>query len=414
MQDPVPEFIEACRRALADGSWVKLTLGAARGADTTLRNVIVRPVDLRAGPMLCIVHRHTTRDITANLPADDGLVLVARLLATDFGGAHLFTTDAEIELQPTRGRTPARIVRRPPRHDAPAARTHDRARVHPVDPAAAPWLRTLGVVTTAGRPCDGMAGKLRQIEKFAEILLHHTAEMPPRDGCGLDLVDMGCGKGYLTFAAFDVLRGAGRTPLRVTGVERREDLVDTCNRAAAQHGLEGLAFLRGDVASTPLDRVDVLMALHACDTATDDALAKGIAAGASLILASPCCHKELRRVLQPPPVLSPALRHGILLDRHAELVTDALRAALLEWAGYRTQVFEFVSTEHTAKNLMIAAVRRPGPAHSDEAAREIRALAAFHGIRSQRLADHLGFELGAPGAAGRAAPPYPPPSCDTR
>ena len=393
MSDVIRGFVDLCRTALAEGTWVKLTLGAHRGADATLRNVIVRPVALRAGPRLSLLYRHATRDVTKNLPPDEALARVTDLLASDFAGAHLFTTGAEIELQPARGRSPARIVRRPPRHAEPASERHDRTRVRPVDPAGTAWLRTLGVVNPAGRPCDGMSGKLRQIEKFAELLLHHVAEIPPREGRALDLVDMGCGKGYLTFAAFEVLHSAGWTPLRVTGVERRADLVDACNRAAAEHGLDGLRFLQGDVASTPLDRADVLVALHACDTATDDALAKGIAAGASLILASPCCHKEVRRGLRPPGILDPALRHGILLDRHAELVTDALRASLLEWAGYDVKVFEFVSTEHTAKNLMIAAVRRPGPARTDAAAHAIREFAAFHGLRRQRLAEHLGFAL---------------------
>ncbi|MBM4154176.1 MAG: SAM-dependent methyltransferase [Lentisphaerae bacterium] len=393
MSDAIRGFIEACRAALAAGTWAKLTLGAHRGADATLRNVIVQPVALRSGDRLSFVYRHATRDVTKNLPPGEGLARVSELLATDFGGAHLFTTEAEIELQPARGRSAARVIRRPPRHDAPAPDTHDHARVRPIDPAGAAWLRTLGVVNAAGRPRDGMSGKLRQIEKFAEILLHHVAEIPPRGDRSLAVVDMGCGKGYLTFAAFEVLHSAGWTPLRVTGVERRADLVDACNRAAAEHGLDGLAFTRGDVASTPLDRADILVALHACDTATDDALAKGIAAGASLILASPCCHKEVRRGLRPPAILDPALRHGILLDRHAELVTDAVRASLLEWAGYDVKVFEFVSTEHTAKNLMIAAVRRPGPARTDAAAHAIRDFAAFHGLRRQRLAEHLGFTL---------------------
>ncbi len=393
MSDAIREFLDLCRAALAAGTWAKLTLGAHRGADATLRQVIVRPVALRSGDRLSFVYRHATRDVTKNLPTDDGLVRVADLLATEFGGAHLFTTEAEIELQPARGRSPARVVRRAPRHDTPAPGTHDRARVRPIDPAGAGWLRTLGVVNAAGRPCDGMAGKLRQIEKFAEILLHHAAGIPPRPDRSLTVVDMGCGKGYLTFAAFEVLRDAGWSPLHVTGVERRADLVDACTRAAAEHGLDGLTFAQGDVASTAIDRVDVLVALHACDTATDDALAMGIAAGASLILASPCCHKEVRRGLHVPDVLAPALRHGILLDRHAELVTDAVRAALLEWAGYDVKVFEFVSTEHTAKNLMIAAVRRPGPARTDAAAHAIREFAAFHGLRHQRLAAHLGFAL---------------------
>ena len=141
---------------------------------------------------------------------------------------------------------------------------------------------------------------------------------------------------------------------------------------------------------------DVLIAIHACDTATDDALAKGIATGAKLLVVAPCCQKELRPQLTAPPVLADALRHGIFQERTAEFVTDALRSMLLEWAGYKTKVFEFISTEHTAKNLMIAAIEsHPAGTPDDVRADDIRAFAAFYGIRTHALARHFNFPLGA-------------------
>ena len=153
--------------------------------------------------------------------------------------------------------------------------------------------------------------------------------------------------------------------------------------------------MQGTIESAKLPALDVLIALHACDTATDDALAKGVQAGAALLVVSPCCQKELRPQLTAAPVLAPALRHGIFQERHAEFATDALRALLLEWAGYDTKVFEFISTEHTARNLMIAATKRTGVARSAEAAKKIREFAAFYGIKSQALARQLYFDLGA-------------------
>lgn len=203
---------------------------------------------------------------------------------------------------------------------------------------------------------------------------------------------MGCGKGYLTFAACEWLQRAGWNA-SILGVEARAELVDLCNRVARENNFTRLRFETGDIASTSVGGADALIALHACDTATDDAIAKGVAAGARLIVVSPCCHKELRPRLRPPPELAGALRHGILLERHAEFATDALRAALLEWAGYSTKVFEFVATEHTAKNLMIAAVKRAAPVGRAAAEQRARQLAAFYGIQSQRLADQLGFRL---------------------
>ncbi len=392
MSDALDEWLARLRQAWEQGTLVKLTLGAHRGAEASLRNVFARPVALRAGTRLSFVFRHATKDITKNLPLAEALELVARSLGADFGSAHLFTTEAEWELQLPAGGEP-RLEKRPARHGVPAATAHDREKPRLVD-AAAPWLRALGVTNADGQVREGMAAKFRQIDKFVEILQHSLAGLPPRADRALTLVDMGCGKGYLTFAAFDWLRRAGWQPLEVRGLEAREDLVALCNRVAlAEHG-DGLRFERGTIASATLERVDVLVALHACDTATDDAIAKGIQAGAALILVAPCCHKELRPQLQAPPVLSGALKHGIFRERQAEFVTDALRAGLLEWAGYQTKVFEFISTEHTAKNLMIAAVKRESPRHREDVAAKVRGLAEFYGIHSQRLARQLGFEFG--------------------
>ena len=179
----------------------------------------------------------------------------------------------------------------------------------------------------------------------------------------------------------------------MVGVEARGELVAFCKKAAEDAGLATrLRFRQGSIADTDLGGADIVMALHACDTATDDALAKAIAAGASLVVVAPCCQKEVRPQLVAPPVLAAALRHGIFEERQAEFATDALRALLLEWSGYRTRVIEFISTEHTAKNLMITAVKareKGDPAAADR----IREFAAFYGIRRQALATQLGFAL---------------------
>ena len=233
-----------------------------------------------------------------------------------------------------------------------------------------------------------MAAKFRQINKFVELLSHLTDEANLPSDRPFRMVDMGCGKGYLTFAAsaFFGSRAA------VEGVEIRPGLVDLCNGIVAKGNISNLRFLAGTIEDTPLENVDVLIALHACDTATDDAIAKGIAAEARLIVVSPCCQKELRPQLNAPPVLSEALKHGIFQERQAEFVTDALRAQLLEWAGYRTKVFEFISTEHTAKNLMISAIKIR-PRGDPNATQKLQEFARFYGIRTQRLATKLGVPL---------------------
>jgi hypothetical protein len=204
---------------------------------------------------------------------------------------------------------------------------------------------------------------------------------------------MGCGKGYLTFAAYDHLARTRDGAVHVLGIEARPELVNLCNAAARECGFEHLRFEAGRIADAAVHQADVLIALHACDTATDDALAIGIRAGAALLVTAPCCHKEVRPLMRPPTALTPALAHGILLEREAEFVTDALRAALLEWSGYEARVFEFVAPEHTSKNVMIAAGRRTGRVDRDALAQRARALAAHYGIRTQHLARLLDFDL---------------------
>ncbi len=171
----------------------------------------------------------------------------------------------------------------------------------------------------------------------------------------------------------------------VIGVELRADLVELCNRSARQHQIAGLSFEQGDVVNHPIGAIDIMIALHACDTATDHAIHKGIAAGAQIILCSPCCHKQIRPQLRSPGLLRPMLQHGIHLGQQAEMITDSLRALLLEAHGYRTQVFEFVALEHTSKNKMILAVRRDKPAPADELFAQIREIKDFYGVREHCL-----------------------------
>jgi SAM-dependent methyltransferase len=377
--------------AVRNGKLVKLTLSGYRGADATLEKLLVRPVLLRVGPRLSFVYRHTTRDITKNLTHEEGLAHVTALLAAEFQTANLFTTDQSAQLELREGQKP-RLVIGKPSHVAVPERMHDHARKRLIDPKHSPWLNALGVTATGGKVAKGKESKFRQINKFVELLQHLVRESPLDGPDSLSVVDMGCGKGYLTFAAYDFLR-TGVAKLSVLGVEARPELVELGNHVAAENKFSGLRFVSGTIESTSFDHVNVLVALHACDTATDDAIARGIEAGASLILVAPCCHKELRPQLRPPPVLAAALKHGILLERQAEFVTDALRAAVLEWAGYDTKVFEFISTEHTARNLMIAATKRKHSKGREELKHRVRDLAAFYGIQSQRLAEQLGLRL---------------------
>jgi len=232
-----------------------------------------------------------------------------------------------------------------------------------------------------------MSRKWKQINKFIEIFAAALKNSGLAESADVHVADFGSGKGYLTFAMHDWLHSQGKQA-HVTGVELREDMVRLCNEAAQRHAMAGLRFDHGDVRSyTPL-RLDVMIALHACDIATDHAIHFGLRTGARVIMCSPCCHKQIRPQMQMPAQLRPLLQHGIHLGQEAEMVTDGLRALLLEAEGYDTQVFEFVALEHTSKNKMILAVKRSQPLSATRRAElqaQIAEIKRFYGLREQCL-----------------------------
>ncbi len=208
-----------------------------------------------------------------------------------------------------------------------------------------------------------------------------NAEVKP----GFSTVDMGSGKGYLTFALYDHLQ-TKNIDAKVSGIELREDLVNKCNHIAGLSKYSGLHFHKGSIKDTLSENVDMLIALHACDTATDDAIYKGIKAGAGIIICAPCCHKQIRKQIAPTNSLKYITKHGILLERQAEMVTDTIRALLLEAHGYKTSVFDFIEEEHTPKNVLIVGIKRErsGQLYQENMDR-VSSLKELFGIREHYL-----------------------------
>jgi SAM-dependent methyltransferase len=378
------QFLEAAGASLAAGSFVKLTLAKPRGAEPELKNVYVRVAHIRGRAHLSFLSRFRTKDTVRNFETEEGLRALRSMLGTEFLSAHLFTLEKDFRLEFNRkGRS--RLVSGPPTFREPPPAEHDRRKRRAVEPEGSVYLRALGVTNERGEVRAGAGDKFRQINRFVEIVGDLVSASALAGKGEVSVVDMGSGKGYLTFAVYDFLTRALGKRAEVTGVEARAELVELCNRVAVESGFERLRFVRGLIEEYEPPPTDLLIALHACDTATDDALYKGVRAGASVIITAPCCHKELRPQIEAPEVLRGVLRHGILLEREAETLTDSLRALLLEAAGYRVKVFEFISTEHTRKNTMIAGVRAEGRPDADAALRQFRQLKEFYGVREQRL-----------------------------
>ena len=398
----LPSFVHRLQQALADGRLLKGSLAKYRGPEADLQRVLLRPVLLRGERCLQLVYRHQTRDVTKNHGAAELPALLDQLLGpAAFRHAHLHFTDGELELVVTqrgqaslheRAAVPSAVAA-PPASDTTAAHNREKQRWLTLD---RPFLAALGVTDDRHQLVPAMARKWKQINKFVEVFAHALADSPLADAKTLRIVDFGSGKGYLTFAIHDWLRHSRAIDAEVTGVELRPDMVALCNAAIARLGIEGLHIRQGDVRHWQPQALDVMIALHACDIATDHAIDLGLRGGAQIILCSPCCHKEVRPQLLQPHPLKPILQHGVHLGQQAEMLTDGLRALWLEACGYDTQVFEFVSLEHTNKNKMILAVKRRAPQPAGPVLQQIDDIKRFYGIREQCLETLLRNRLALP------------------
>ncbi|MCA1590202.1 MAG: SAM-dependent methyltransferase [Acidobacteria bacterium] len=352
MADSREQFLKEFQKSLKEETFVKCTLGNYKGSDTQLQRILIRPVIIRSRPLLSFTYRYKTRDVIKNFSLDETVGLVARVLGSDFFAANLVALDTDFQLEISK-KGKSRLHRSASSRSAVGSQVHDRVKRAMIDRASR-YLYLLGITTTDGKVKDKQHGKWRQINKFVEIVGSHVEKSRLKDKDHLSIVDMGSGKGYLTFAVFDFFKNQMKRNVTVTGIEARPDLVELCNRVAIECGFENLRFEHGTIADFHSPSTDILIALHACDTATDDALYKGIIANASMIIAAPCCHKEIRKQIKSPTALAGVLKHGTMLERTAEIVTDGMRSLLLEKNGYRTHLFDFVPTQHTPKNNMPA------------------------------------------------------------
>ncbi len=390
----IERFFARLDSSLVHGHFIRLVLARPQRAEPGLQRITVRPLALRGQPVLSFLYRYDTRDETKNLPVAAAVLRLRELVGTAFGNAHLFTPGEEVQLKLNRKGTGTLTVSaaavEPTAADssdtdtATATATHDRSKQRFID-LNRPFLVELGVTTAQHQLVPAMARKWKQINKFVEVFAHALASSNLAVATPLRVADFGSGKGYLSFAVHDWLQQTHGVVPDVVGVELRPDMVALGNAAIARLGLTGLRMELGDVRQHEPGALNVMIALHACDTATDHAIYLGLRAGADIIMCSPCCHKQVRPQLLAPHPIRAVLQHGVHQEQQAEMVTDSLRALLLESQGYATQVFEFVSLEHTAKNKMILAVKRAQPASPDAALAQVRDIKDFYGIREQCL-----------------------------
>ncbi|RZK45867.1 MAG: SAM-dependent methyltransferase [Pedobacter sp.] len=391
-------FRSTFAESLEQNTFAKLSLGNYHGAEADLKNIYVKPVVIKRTPQLSFTYRFRTKDIVKNHPFKEGILAVEEFLRNDFRVATLFTNSAEIQFEVLPSGKHA-LRNKGLATKLAVALNHDKDKKRLVKAEGQSYLQALQITDAAGAVFHNAQDKFKQINRFVEVLSPMLKDLPK--GRIKRVADMGSGKGYLTFGLHDYLHSTLGWETEVTGVEYRDDLVSLCNKIAHDSGHKTLNFLEGSIEKFDASGVDMLIALHACDTATDDAIFKGITANSALIVVAPCCHKQIRKEMERNKVehdLTFLTRHGVFLERQAEMVTDSIRALILEYSGYKVKVFEFISDAHTPKNVLIVGVKAEGMKAEDVTERKkevivdkIQEARTFFGIGYHHLQRLMGI-----------------------
>lgn len=358
--------------------------GTQHGATVEWSRVTIRPVLVKGTRRLQFTFFDGEQEHSRNLEPGEARRQLDDLLALPFKSLLARVTDETLRIQYSKKGRP--ILHRERRDAAPIPldMTHDRAKPSILKlEDTAPFLAAIGIATASGRVRADQQRKFRQINEFLRLIEETGVVEPPQDGQPLRVVDLGCGSAALTFATYHYLTAIRGIPTLMTGVDTKTHLLDRHRGVAAELGWEGLTFEAARIVDfRPAAPADIVLALHACDTATDEALARAVGWNSRLIFSAPCCHHHLQAQLVAAPTpepFRPILRHGILRERLGDTLTDAFRALILRLMGYRTDVVEFVPVEHTPKNLMIRAVNTRAMA-SPAVVAEYEAMKRYWGV----------------------------------
>jgi len=386
------QIIHSLEESLKDQTFVSLSLGNYKGKEENLKNIYLKKTFIKKEERLSFTYRYKTRDIVKNYSYPDGSTLIKKFLTEGFKVANLFTTGFNLLFEILHSGK-ANLKKTGPTSTILPSTDHDKNKKRLISPKDKPYLRELNITDKEGKVFKNAQDKYRQINHYIDILSSLIKELPVDKK--LKVVDMGSGKGYLTFALYDYLSNVLNVESEVTGVEFRADLVELCNDIAKKSAFTNLHFEEGSIDQYDSEHTDILIALHACDTATDDAIYKGIKGDAELIVVAPCCHKQIRREIEKHKAHNDVdflTRYGIFLERQAEMVTDGIRAMILEYFGYKTKVFEFISDAHTPKNVMIVGLKQSKTKIGDDKIlQKIKEAKAYFGIEYHHLEKMMGI-----------------------
>ena len=389
MLENIEKFLNRVAEAAERSTLVKMTLSKPAQKHDDLRNVYVKPVLIKEKRLFAFTYHFERRDEVKNYDTTQMLGILREMIPNRFLNAVLFTVSEDVTLLVS-GKGKATIQTKKVQECREQNLEHDKQKARLINPAN-PWWYQLGLTTREGKITADMQHKFKQIYKYAEIV--ESLIKPMKFESTVHISDMGAGKGYLTFALYELLTQRLNLDVDIKGVEIRPDLALKINEIIKANNLKGLEFVESSIEAYHPEKLDVLIALHACNTATDDAIASGIKAGAELIVCAPCCHKQIRQELECSGRLDAITRYGIFLERQAVMITDTIRALILEYFGYKTQVMEFIEMEHTPKNVLLVGRRTSKAARDPKILQQIADLKARYGIERHYLEGALDLKF---------------------
>ncbi len=387
------QFISSLSESISNNTFIKISLGNYKGSEEGLKNVYVKRILIKRVENLSFTYRYKTRDIVKNYTFEEGLKLIQQAIENGFKIATLFTAEFDLILEHLNNQKVTIRKVNPSHKNTDISFDHDHAKKRLIESQGKSYLHELKITDSEGNVYKNAQDKYKQINHYVDILSSLIKEIP-KDNLK-KVVDMGSGKGYLTFALYDYLTNVLKLDSSVTGVEFRPDMVELCNNIAKKTGFKNLNFIEGTIENFDSKDTNILIALHACDTATDEAIYKGIIAKADLIVVAPCCHKQIRREMERNKAsneLDFLTKYGIFLERQAEMVTDGIRAMILAYFGYKTNVFQFISDAHTPKNVLVVGIK--GKINSKkqvEILERLKATKAYFGIGFHHLERLVGL-----------------------
>ena len=381
----IKTFLNKFKDAFLEHNFVKLSLSKVYKVEKDLKNIYIVPVNIKNKNKLSFTYRYKTKDQVKNYDIEQALEYLYELIGPSFLQAQLKTTSESHQLLISK-KGKSKLISSKSDSDA-HSKLHNKEKKYLIKSENNKYLQMLGICDNNGRVKDKQQDKYKQINKYVELMSSWLTKLDPSKT--QHIVDMGSGKGYLTFALYDYLTNSMKQNIKMIGVELRPELVSLCMEIREACGFNGLEFVSKDINDFKSDEIDILIALHACDTATDSAIFKGIRSNANLIVCAPCCHKQVRIDMKEHSKFNSITKHGIFKERQAEMLTDTLRTLIMEREGYKTKAFEFISNEHTRKNIMLVGKKRNDKVDQTKINKEIEFLKKSFKIERQELEELL-------------------------